>query len=134
MIRGGLWIWIGSAALLACGSGTDLFEAVGGGTASATSATGAPGGAGGAASTGGAAACAPGETESCYSGPAGTRGVGACMPGQRTCEPDGMGFGPCEGEVVPSFDDCSTTADEDCDGDVVACSGAHLWSRRFDGG
>ena len=35
---------------------------------------------------------------------------------------------------VPSFDDCATPADEDCDGKTPACDGAESWSRRFVGG
>ncbi len=89
---------------------------------SASTGAGAGGGGGG---TGGASAttgtggqggtCTPGASGACYSGPAGTLDVGACKGGTRTCSPDGT-WGPCSGEVTPSAEDCSTPADEDCDG------------------
>jgi hypothetical protein len=43
--------------------------------------------------------------------------------------PDGTGYGPCEGEVTPQAEDCSTPADEDCDGLTPLCPA--LWSARF---
>lgn len=62
--------------------------------------------------------CIPNATRSCYGGPAGTRGVGACKAGTYKCKPDGSGFGPCSGEVVPSADVCSNEVDDDCNGTV----------------
>jgi alpha-tubulin suppressor-like RCC1 family protein len=62
--------------------------------------------------------CMPGEALSCYAGPEGTKGVGACKAGTKTCTPDGSGFGPCEGEVVPQDETCNTSTDDDCDGAV----------------
>ncbi len=61
--------------------------------------------------------CAPGSTQSCYTGPDGTMGTGACMAGVETCQPDGLGYGPCVGEVVPGVQSCNM-ADEDCNGMV----------------
>lgn len=61
-------------------------------------------------------ACAPGTVEPCpYGGPPGTVGVGACSAGQRTCGLDGR-WGACAGEVTPRVEDCTTPADEDCNG------------------
>lgn len=61
--------------------------------------------------------CVPGEIVPCYSGPATTVGVGACVTGQRTCNEDGLGFGPCVGEVLPAAETCEAAGvDEDCDG------------------
>ncbi len=54
------------------------------------------------------AACAPGQTRACYTGPASTRGIGDCRDGIQSCEVTGTGelrsgtFGPCEGETLPS--------------------------------
>jgi IgGFc binding protein len=63
--------------------------------------------------------CRPGATEDCYSGSAATRGVGACKAGTRTCNADGLGFGPCEGDVLPATEVCDgAIVDEDCDGQV----------------
>lgn len=62
--------------------------------------------------------CDAGETEPCYNGPAGTEGIGACVGGTRTCRDDGLDFGPCVGEVVPSLETCSTLEDDDCDSQV----------------
>ncbi|WP_052374974.1 hypothetical protein [Chondromyces apiculatus] len=75
------------------------------------------GGAGGSGQ-GGGPACAPGETEFCYSGPPGTGTTGLCKAGVRTCSADGSGFGPCLGEVVPQPETCTTPGDDDCDGQV----------------
>ena len=65
---------------------------------------------------GGACVCAPGATESCYTGPAGTAGVGTCKTGVHTCEASGTSWGACEGEVVPVDEICANNQDEDCDG------------------
>ena len=57
--------------------------------------------------------------EACYGGPDGTLGVGVCAAGQRTCDVRLRDFGPCEGEVVPTLEDCDAGhLDEDCDGQV----------------
>jgi hypothetical protein len=63
-------------------------------------------------------ACMPGETKPCYSGPSETMGVGACKAGVATCAADGLGFGPCTGEILPETEDCATPVDDDCDGQV----------------
>lgn len=62
--------------------------------------------------------CTPGATEGCYSGPEGTLDVGTCAGGTRTCDAAGTGYGPCEGEVTPSDEQCDTLDDEDCDSTV----------------
>ena len=98
-------------------------------TSGGIGASGGDGGAGGSAGSAGAGgmsttACTPKATQSCYSGPAGTSGVGICAAGTQTCLADGSAFGPCEKEVLPLFDDCSTPGDEDCDGTAIAmCTG-----------
>lgn len=74
--------------------------------------------------------CVPGETQPCYTGPQGTQGVGVCAGGTSTCNELGVGWGPCEGEVVPSPEDCSNALDEDCD--AAACA-APLWNVLFGG-
>lgn len=70
-------------------------------------------------------ACIPDQAEACYSGPEGTAGVGICEGGMRTCNADGLGFGPCVGEVLPAVEDCAIKGDEDCSGQP--CSDT-LWS------
>lgn len=62
--------------------------------------------------------CEPGTPQDCYTGPMGTLGVGACSAGTQTCNDNGMGFGPCTGDVVPAPETCLTAADDDCDGTV----------------
>jgi hypothetical protein len=62
--------------------------------------------------------CEPGATEECYSGPEGTAGVGSCAAGTRACAADGLGWGPCEGEVVPGIEACGNAVDDDCDGEA----------------
>ena len=94
-----------------------------GGTAGAAgSETGGTAGAAGVAGAGGGSTCTPGSTESCYSGPDGTEGQGVCHAGTQVCNAQGTGYGPCEGEVVPSAEDCTTPEDEDCDGQTPACA------------
>jgi len=63
-------------------------------------------------------ACVPAEVVACYSGPAGTKDVGPCHGGTQTCKSDGTGFAPCLGEVTPVLETCSTSVDDDCDGQV----------------
>ncbi len=58
--------------------------------------------------------CEPNEVKNCYSGPEGTVGNGPCTAGTTTCRSDGMGFGPCMGEVLPQQEDCSNGVDDDC--------------------
>jgi hypothetical protein len=60
--------------------------------------------------------CLPGSVSACYTGPQGTSGVGLCAPGAQTCNGQGTGFGPCQGEVVPVGESCATAGDDDCDG------------------
>jgi hypothetical protein len=63
--------------------------------------------------------CVPGATSSCYTGSPGTAGVGLCVSGLQTCESDGLGFGACIGEVLPSAEVCGDAIDEDCDGSTA---------------
>lgn len=70
--------------------------------------------------------CTPGDVVECYWGPDETRDVGVCQAGEATCTPGGV-FGPCEGSVEPSSEDCTTPEDEDCDGATLACSGVPIW-------
>lgn len=60
--------------------------------------------------------CTPGEIIACYSGPPGTEGVGLCLAGTQVCE-EGLAWGPCEGEGVPTPESCNGL-DDDCDGVV----------------
>jgi hypothetical protein len=60
------------------------------------------------------AACTPGETEPCYTGPPGTLNVGPCTAGTRTCAATGS-WGSCSGEVTPGLESCAGL-DDDCDG------------------
>ncbi|MDI1443332.1 hypothetical protein [Polyangium sp. 6x1] len=76
-------------------------------------------------------ACAPNSTKACYTGPMGTSGVGLCKMGVETCAPDGSGYGPCTGEVLPSPENCATVGDDDCNGQAPACTGDTSWARAF---
>jgi hypothetical protein len=85
----------------------------------------------GIANEGGVAClCVPGETEPCYTGPMGTQDVGVCAGGTAVCNELGTDFGVCEGEVLPSQEDCSNMLDDDCDAAACATS---LWSLIFGG-
>ncbi len=113
---------------LGLGCGDDGSPATGGSPGTTTTTSSSASG----SSTGGAA-CTPGEEVPCYSGPANTEGVGTCLAGSAVCGADGTPD-VCIGEVVPGTDHCRTPADEDCDGEVSACTGEHLWSKRFGDG
>jgi hypothetical protein len=63
----------------------------------------------------GPCSCTPGATQDCYTGASG-KDVGTCKGGISTCDPTGTQWGPCEGQVTPSFDTCSDGLDNDCDG------------------
>ncbi len=65
--------------------------------------------------------CVPNAANACYSGAPQTEGVGICQAGSATCDADGTALGPCVGEVLPGAEDCSTPADEDCDGATPSC-------------
>ena len=65
----------------------------------------------------GACACEPGAVADCYTGAAGTSGVGACRGGRWTCNPDGLAYGACEGQVVPGSEVCDGV-DNDCNNSV----------------
>ncbi len=60
----------------------------------------------------------------------GTMGVGICQGGTQVCMGNGMGFGPCTGQVIPQAEQCNTPLDESCNGSG-ACTGAYLWSKRY---
>jgi hypothetical protein len=60
--------------------------------------------------------CAPGTVQPCYSGPPGTQNIGVCKGGVQTCNAQGLGYGPCVGDVVPTPDVCTDSLDNDCNG------------------
>lgn len=59
--------------------------------------------------------CAPGDMQACYFGSPGTENKGICKGGMQTCNPDGLSWGPCVGQVLPAFEICGNGIDEDCD-------------------
>lgn len=67
--------------------------------------------------------CVPGSTAPCYEGPPGTENVGMCKGGTKTCLADGTGYDACQGQIVPSQDNCGTPDDEDCNGTPYTCTG-----------
>lgn len=89
------------------------------------------GGTGGMGGGGGGPLCEPDTAKACYTGAPGTENVGICKIGATLCQADGMGYGPCLGEVVPIVEECSNATDDDCNG----ASNEHcgLWSRRAGG-
>lgn len=74
--------------------------------------------------------CEPGTLVPCYDGPSGTEGVGLCAAGTQVCEPSGLAYGTCDGEVVPVAEDCKNVVDDDCDGNACA---APRWGLMFGG-
>ena len=81
--------------------------------------------------SGAGSVCEPHTTRACYTGPKRTEGVGVCHGGVQACNSEGTRWGPCKGEVKPSQEDCSTAADESCDG--AGCGGSHVESAGFGG-
>jgi len=94
---------LGGATVVACGSDDAVGDDDDDGSSSSSG-------------TGGFAGCEPGVQEHCYEGPIGTEGVGVCVGGLTTCLPDGLSWGPCEGQVLPSQEVCATPGDDDCNG------------------
>lgn len=63
--------------------------------------------------------CSPGAYAPCaYSGPPGTEGVGQCQASLKRCNTTGTAWSACQGEVLPSAEDCQTPFDDDCNGAV----------------
>jgi len=77
-------------------------------------------------------ACDPGSTVECYSGPPSTKNQGICQAGTQACNDNGIGYGPCTGEVLPAVEDCGTPADEDCDGQTPPCPDGVIVDLRGD--
>lgn len=64
---------------------------------------------------------AAGATRQCFVGAAAARGVGICRDGSQTCIAKnelGGTWGACEGGVVPAQEECTGTADRNCDGKI----------------
>jgi hypothetical protein len=99
----------------------------------ASSGSGSTGNGGGTTGTAGMQVCVPNSQTACYSGPASTEGVGLCAGGMMTCLSDGSGFGPCEGQTVPTLENCASTADEDCNGLTDPCVGSAIWAAAYGG-
>jgi hypothetical protein len=60
--------------------------------------------------------CVPGETQPCYDGfPADSWQNGECQQGTQTCQPNGLQWSNCVGQVIPTTEQC-TNQDFDCDG------------------
>ncbi len=66
-------------------------------------------------------ACKPNSSAYCYDGEPKTENVGACLPGVHVCDAEGLAWGPCSGQVLPSTESCTTPLDEDCDGVNPLC-------------
>ncbi|MEZ4299683.1 MAG: MopE-related protein [Polyangiaceae bacterium] len=60
--------------------------------------------------------CVPGTSKDCYLGLPGTEGVGPCKAGTQVCGAEGLGWGPCTGQVLPMPEICANGVDDDCDG------------------
>ena len=71
--------------------------------------------------------CTTGETRPCYAGPASTQDRGVCRAGVQSCVAGEWGAS-CDGQVVPTTEDCQGSEDLDCDGKVGCkdgdCEGA----------
>ena len=66
----------------------------------------------------GMCACEPNAVQACYSGPLGTEGVGQCQAGTQTCNAQGTGWSPCQGQILPSPEVCGSGIDENCNGEI----------------
>lgn len=74
--------------------------------------------------------CVPGAVEACFEADPTRLGVGACAAGEHECNADGLGFGACEGQVLPGAEDPTNPDDEDCDG---YASSEVLWALHIKG-
>jgi hypothetical protein len=88
---------------------------------------------GGAGGSGGGLGCTPDAVEACYSGPEGSEGKGLCKAGTHVCNKEGTGFDACVGEVLPKAEDCTTAADEACNGtNAMECTPlGYVWSKAY---
>ena len=56
-----------------------------------------------------------------------TTQLGVCAGGTHVCAADGKSYSECISKLMPSFEDCFTTDDEDCDGKpALACAGTSI--------
>ncbi|MCC7540772.1 MAG: hypothetical protein IT379_31435 [Deltaproteobacteria bacterium] len=64
--------------------------------------------------------CAPGQTQTCFTGDSTARRKGICVDGVQTCELvfEFPQWGDCLGEIVPISEIGGNGADDDCDGDT----------------
>lgn len=69
------------------------------------------------ADAGATSVCTPGATETCFTGDSSAVGIGVCVAGIKTCTAAGQ-WGGCDGEVLPTTEDCTTLDDDDCDGEA----------------
>lgn len=60
--------------------------------------------------------CTPDEVQNCYFGAPGTMNIGPCKAGTQVCQPDGLSWSPCLGQVMPASEICANNVDDDCDG------------------
>ncbi|MCB9638148.1 MAG: hypothetical protein H6727_04475 [Myxococcales bacterium] len=60
--------------------------------------------------------CVPNETRDCNEG--GELRPAPCHGGKQRCQPDGLSWGPCEGQVLPIAELCQNQEDDDCDGKI----------------
>ncbi len=67
--------------------------------------------------------CAPKATSMCM-----TALQGLCKPGMQVCLDTGKGFDECIPDIKPTFDDCFSSADEDCDGTPIGCKGDSIFA------
>lgn len=84
-------------------------------------------------------ACAPGQTQTCYTGTAGSENLGDCHAGVRQCVLVGRDWTwatTCEGQVTPRTEACDDGHDNDCDEEVDEGCGApctlRTWYRDHD--
>lgn len=62
--------------------------------------------------------CLPYEQRSCVQDPWISRLPKPCQAGKQLCQPDGLGWGPCLGEIIRTAEQCGDKKDNDCDGQV----------------
>lgn len=65
--------------------------------------------------SGDACMCEKDTYRECYGSTVGSLDVGPCVSGYQKCM-EGLFYGPCEFQVLPQPESCSTLIDDDCDG------------------
>ncbi len=73
--------------------------------------------------------CIPYTQQDCLTDSGVARAKLPCKMGRQVCQSDGLGWGPCQGEILREAEQCHDQQDNDCDGQLdEGCSSLHTIS------